>query len=96
MKRNLCADGLILAGDAAGFVDPLSGEGLAYAIQSGQLAAKAVLSAAQNKGFLYPNLKIYRDSTCQAFGRELRYSFFLTKLLYRFPSLFLLMLCSDK
>ena len=37
-------DGLYLAGDAAGFCDPLTGEGIFYAVLSGQLAAKAVLS----------------------------------------------------
>jgi flavin-dependent dehydrogenase len=33
---------VILAGDAAGLVDPLTGEGIAYAIESGALAAQAV------------------------------------------------------
>ena len=33
---------VILAGDAAGLVDPLTGEGIAYAIESGALAADAV------------------------------------------------------
>ena len=33
---------VILAGDAAGLVDPLTGEGIAYAIESGAMAANAV------------------------------------------------------
>ncbi len=33
---------VILAGDAAGLVDPLTGEGIAYAIESGALAAESV------------------------------------------------------
>jgi geranylgeranyl reductase family protein len=33
---------VILAGDAAGLVDPLTGEGIAYALESGALAANAV------------------------------------------------------
>lgn len=37
---------VLLAGDAAGLVDPITGEGIAYAIKSGQLAAEAVLEAA--------------------------------------------------
>lgn len=32
----------LLVGDAAGFVDPMMGEGIAYAMRSGQLAAKVV------------------------------------------------------
>lgn len=33
--------GVVFAGDAAGTVDPLSGEGIAYALQTGSLAAEA-------------------------------------------------------
>lgn len=36
---------VLLAGDAAGLVDPITGEGIAYALKSGQLAAKAAISA---------------------------------------------------
>lgn len=37
--------GLLLAGDAAGFVDPMTGDGLRFAIRSGELAAEAALDA---------------------------------------------------
>jgi geranylgeranyl reductase family protein len=35
----------LLAGDAAGLVDPITGEGIAWAMKSGQLAAQAVAQA---------------------------------------------------
>ena len=35
--------GLLLAGDAAGFVDPMTGDGLRFALQGGALAAEAAL-----------------------------------------------------
>jgi flavin-dependent dehydrogenase len=38
-------DRLLLAGDAAGFVEPFSGEGIYYAIKSGAYAAQAIISA---------------------------------------------------
>ena len=38
-------DGLILAGDAAGFVDPMTGDGLRFAVRGGELAAEAALEA---------------------------------------------------
>lgn len=38
-------DAVLLVGDAAGLVDPITGEGIGYAMQSGQLAAKAALAA---------------------------------------------------
>ena len=37
--------GVVLAGDAAGLVDAVTGEGIAWAIRSGQLAGEAVLDA---------------------------------------------------
>lgn len=36
---------VLLAGDAAGLVDPITGEGIAYALQSGAYAAKAAATA---------------------------------------------------
>jgi flavin-dependent dehydrogenase len=38
-------DGLLLAGDAAGFIDPMTGDGLRFAIRGGELAAAAALDA---------------------------------------------------
>jgi flavin-dependent dehydrogenase len=35
--------GLLLAGDAAGFIDPMTGDGLRFAVQGGVLAAEAAL-----------------------------------------------------
>ena len=37
------APGLLLAGDAAGFVDPMTGDGLRFALRGGELAAEAAL-----------------------------------------------------
>jgi geranylgeranyl reductase family protein len=50
-KRNRVAgDGWLASGDAAGLVDPITGEGIYYAIRSGDLAAEAVLNAAEGRG----------------------------------------------
>jgi geranylgeranyl reductase family protein len=38
-------EGLLLAGDAAGFVDPMTGDGLRFAVRGGELAAEAALQA---------------------------------------------------
>ncbi len=44
-KRNRVAgDGWAAIGDAAGLVDPITGEGLYYAVRSADLATKAILS----------------------------------------------------
>ena len=36
---------VLLAGDAAGLVEPVTGEGIAFAMQSGRLAAEAIIAA---------------------------------------------------
>ncbi|MBI3492074.1 MAG: FAD-dependent monooxygenase [Acidobacteria bacterium] len=41
-------DGLLLAGDAAGFIDPMTGDGLRFAVRGGELAAHAALRALEH------------------------------------------------
>lgn len=43
--RGVARGRALLAGDAAGFVDPLTGEGIALAIATGELAARAIATA---------------------------------------------------
>ena len=43
-QRQLQADGWALVGDAAGLVDPITGEGLYYALRSAELLAKAIIA----------------------------------------------------
>jgi flavin-dependent dehydrogenase len=38
-------EGLLLAGDAAGFIDPMTGDGLRFALRGGELAALAAMRA---------------------------------------------------
>lgn len=49
---------VLLAGDAAGLVDPITGEGIAWAMKSGQFAASAVITALQ-KDSPYQVLDLY-------------------------------------
>ena len=44
-RRPLALPGLLVAGDAGGIVNPFNGEGIAYAMESGQLAAELVHEA---------------------------------------------------
>src|SRR5262249_17232286 len=43
LKRSI--DGLLLAGDAAGFIDPMTGDGLRFAIRGAELTAVAALDS---------------------------------------------------
>jgi flavin-dependent dehydrogenase len=44
-NRSVIADGLLLVGDAAGYYDPLTGQGIHQALRSAELAAEAIDSA---------------------------------------------------
>ena len=49
---------IILTGDAAGFVDPVTCEGITFAIQSGQIAARSLIGGnmrAEAVSFAYDN-----------------------------------------
>jgi flavin-dependent dehydrogenase len=41
-------DGLLLAGDAAGFIDPMTGDGLRFAVRGAELVARAALEALEH------------------------------------------------
>ncbi len=43
-QNRVCGEGWMAVGDAAGLVDPITGEGIYYAIRSGELAARALLN----------------------------------------------------
>jgi flavin-dependent dehydrogenase len=49
--------GLLVAGDAAGFIDPMTGDGLRFAIRGGELAALQALSALEH-GFGASHLRL--------------------------------------
>ncbi|MHB8736300.1 MAG: NAD(P)/FAD-dependent oxidoreductase [Terriglobales bacterium] len=58
--------GVLLAGDAAGFLDPFTGDGLAMALCSGELAGRMEASALSDGVALAP------EATARAFTAELR------------------------
>jgi flavin-dependent dehydrogenase len=46
--RDAGVEGLLLAGDAAGFIDPMTGDGLRFAFEGGVLAAREALRALEH------------------------------------------------
>ncbi|MEO1784055.1 geranylgeranyl reductase family protein [Thermodesulfobium sp. 4217-1] len=54
----LGCDNILLVGDAGGFVDPITGEGIYYAIKTGQMAADAILMSEKNKLFAEINYNL--------------------------------------
>lgn len=66
---------VMLVGDAAGFVDPITGEGIAYALRSGQMAAMAAARALREDR-CHDVAMIYRGYT-----REIRLSLRIARML---------------
>jgi menaquinone-9 beta-reductase len=67
---------VLLAGDAASLVNPLSGEGIYYALASGRLAALAALTAPRAP------LPAYRRLLARALGRHLRHASVLARAIH--------------
>jgi electron transfer flavoprotein-quinone oxidoreductase len=63
----LFADGVVLVGDAAGFVNPLNREGANMAMTSGKLAAQAIVLAHQREDFSAVALARYRELLEESF-----------------------------
>jgi flavin-dependent dehydrogenase len=71
-RRQLVHDGLVLAGEAAGFVGPLTGAGIAFALVSGKLAGAAVARALRVGSADRPQLLPYQRSVRRRFQLWLR------------------------
>ncbi len=70
---------VLLVGDAAGLVDPCTGEGIRFAIKSGRLAADAILSG-------HP--ESYASLVDRQIGRKHRFAASLMNLFYGIPKVF--------
>ena len=67
-------DGILRAGDAAGYIHPLSGDGMAMAVRSGELAA-ATLNAALSGGLQRADVApLYDAAWHREFGRRLNWA----------------------
>lgn len=80
---------LLLAGDAAGFVDAFTGEGIHFAMRSGQLAGQTLAEAAAAGDFSAAALEVYRRRCRESFLESLYSAKRFTSLMYRFPRLLL-------
>lgn len=72
----------LLVGDAGHLVDPLLGEGIYYAIRSGQLAAGSILATLRNANL---RLDEYEKAAFHEFGQEFRIASRLGRIIYGLP-----------
>ncbi|HRY42513.1 MAG TPA: NAD(P)/FAD-dependent oxidoreductase [Thermoanaerobaculia bacterium] len=71
-RRVASGAGFLLAGDAAGLVDPFTGEGIANAMWSGLLAAETVVEASRERDFGARSLARYEERLDEGIREELR------------------------
>ena len=74
----------LLVGDAAHLVDPLFGEGIYYAVRSGQLAAESILDQAHDRRRL---LAEYEEAVRREIYEEFRVASRMASLVYSYPYL---------
>lgn len=76
------AQGLLMIGDAAAFIDPFTGSGMLMALESGAVAAQTILEHEARFGLeaFFPELaRRYRSTYRRAFNSRLRVSGFLRR-----------------
>jgi geranylgeranyl reductase family protein len=73
---------VILAGDAASLADPLTGEGISYALASGSRAGATVLAALATDA---ATLAMYDRYLTGVLGADLRFAWLVSRIAYRFP-----------
>jgi flavin-dependent dehydrogenase len=93
IKRENHGDGFLLLGDAAGLVDPFTGEGIGNAMVSGRIASEVAAKAKLKNNFTKEYLKRYDQELWGYLGNELSTS---TKLLKLAHSKFLLNFVIDR
>jgi geranylgeranyl reductase family protein len=89
--RRIALGRVLLAGDAAGFVDAFTGEGICYALSSGKIAGQVIGDV--------PALEVaqaYHDRCKKDFGEDLRYALFFSKMMHRYPEIFLRILACQE
>lgn len=94
--RRIHGDRVLLTGDAAGFVDPFLGEGIYYAMKSGEIAADVAAGAVESGDFSDRFLHEYVMSCEKEFNYDLKSALKFANFAYGHRDLFLKALWRDK
>lgn len=84
-SRYGAADGLLMAGDAFGFLDPVFSSGVMLALKSGMLAADAIHDAFQAQDFSADRFSVYTRTLAEGLEnmRKLIYAFYDERVSFR-------------
>jgi len=92
---SIYTDHVLLCGDAAGFVDPWTGEGIYYAMLSGEIAANTVKESIEEEKYGRDFLHRYWLSCKKRFGDNLKAGLLFSRIFYNNLSLSLRLLEKD-
>lgn len=79
-RRQVHGDGWLVLGDAAGLIDPFSGEGIGNAMVSGKIAAGVLAEVCPESDYSAARLQLYAERLWATIGQELRTSYKLQLL----------------
>ena len=83
-KGTFVKNRVLLTGDSAGFTDPVTAEGITYAIYSGRLAAQAIISSGLNE---MKTIKIYNSLIRKSILPDIKAGKIIAYLIYRHPGI---------
>eukprot|EP00882_Tetradesmus_deserticola_P017985 GHRQ01019296.1.p2 GENE.GHRQ01019296.1~~GHRQ01019296.1.p2 ORF type:complete len:164 (+),score=99.26 GHRQ01019296.1:818-1309(+) len=78
-------DHLLIIGDAAGHIDPLTGEGIHTAMMGGQAAADTLLDMRASGDYSKASTVAYQRRWMAKFGHDFHMSTTFAGLIYRYP-----------
>lgn len=78
-RNRVSGRGWLAVGDAGGLVDPITGEGLYYAIRSGDLASQVVLNDAHD---VADKALVYRAALAREFAHDLEFAAMLARRVF--------------
>jgi len=82
-KRRIARGRVLLAGDSAGLVDSFTGEGIYYALRSGEMAARVIGEEKEGDA-----AQLYERRCDRELGEELRYARILSRIMHNHPNAF--------
>ena len=74
-------DNLLLIGDAARHVDPITGGGLTHCLEGGKIAGEVIGKAVKQKDFSQEFLSEYETRWKEAFGQKIKRNYLVKELL---------------
>lgn len=80
-------DGALLVGDAAGFINPLTGGGIHNGLVSAELAAQVADDALKTNAITRAKMQVYESLCHEHMWTSMRNSFWMQRTFMRFPIL---------